>query len=566
MVSNSGRNYTLCPRAGCYKMDYAERHGALPPELLKFMEAPGGHSLVIKGEAGTGKTTLALQLIETMARSENQYYLSSRVSDESLFRQFPWLKETTEKVKLLKAGKAFLLHMTSSVKRVDPEGADLMKQTEMTDLGPAVELLRALNESDEKLTVDRTELHRLEGQIEEGSISASEEVSPTRISFDSGSVDLVLGRLLPELEVAYDRVEERLPERSLVVIDSIDGLGEKYDIPPERLLTVIQKDIVEGSGANVVYVLESAGGTHMDYLGDGVVSLSTRELAGRRGRIMQLEKLRGVKVDRHKYMFTLVNGRLETFPPSPNQIQQPERKWKSVQNPGTETASFGSVQLDRIFGGLPYGSVTLIEVGANVPSVYSDIIQDALVASFASRNNGVAWIPSRKVSYDLLHDRISGMIGEGKFEKNVRIFEQSSAAPTDIPYLISLEGNKLLTDLKWETIEYNLSDSNHPFLSLLGFDILESMYGKEDDSGLLDGLVEHVGAIRRGKHVMVAQALSSSRLYLQWLSDISLMHIKLENIEGTVVLYGMKPFTQFYGMLPDQAMDDNLPLNLVPVS
>ncbi|MBX8632364.1 MAG: hypothetical protein KIY12_06245 [Thermoplasmata archaeon] len=547
-------------------MDYSERRGTLPAELIRFLEVPGGHSLVIKGEAGTGKTTLALQLIEMMSNRENQYYLSSRVSDESLFRQFPWLKETTEKVKLLKAGKAFLLHMTGSSKRTDTESSEASRQEEFTDLGPAVELLKALNQSDEKLTVDRTELHRLEGQIEEGTISATEEIAPSRISFEGNSVDLVLGRLLPELEVAYDRVEERLPERSLVVIDSIDGLGEKYDIPPERLLTVIQKDIVEGSGANVVYVLESAGGTHMDYLGDGVVSLSTKEFAGRRGRIMQLEKLRGVKIDRHKYMFTLVNGRLETFPASPNQIQQSERKWRSVSSPGNETASFGSSQLDRIFGGLPFGSVTLIEVGANVPSVYSDVLQDAMVANFASRNNGVAWIPSRKASYDLLHDRISEMIGEEKFERNVRIFEQSSAAPTDVPYLISLEGNKLLTDLKWETIEYNLSESNHPFLSLLGFDILESMYGSEDDSGLLDGLVEHVGAIRRGKHVMVAQALSSSKLYLQWLSDISLMHIKLENIEGTVMLYGMKPYTQFYGMMPDPSADDNIPISLVPVS
>ncbi len=546
-------------------MDYTERRGELPPELIKFFLAPGGHSLVIKGEAGTGKTTLALQLIETMSDNDNQYYLSSRVSDESLYRQFPWLKESAEKIRLLKAGKAFLLHMGSG-RRSMFEQSEGVKQTDSADVGPALELLRAFNDSGERLTIDRTELHRLEGQIEEGTVSATEEIAPNRISFDSNSVDIVVGRLLPELEVAYDRVEERLPDRSLVVIDSIDGLGEKYDISPERLLTVIQKDIVEGSGANVVYVLESAGGTHMDYLGDGVVSLSSTEISGRRARVMELEKLRGVKVDRHKYMFTLVNGRLETFPASPNTITHAEKKWKPLHEPGQETASFGCRQLDEIFGGLQYGSVTLIEVGENVPSVYSDVIQNAMVANFAYKNSGVAWIPSRKASYDILHDRISAMIGEDRFERNVRIFEQSSSAPTDIPYLISLEGNKLLTDLKWETIEYNLMESSHPFLSLLGFDILESMYGYENDKGLLDGLVEHVGAIRRGKHVMVAQALSSSKLYLQWLSDISLMHIKMENIEGTVMMHGMKPYTQFYGMMPNTESDDSIPLNLIPIA
>lgn len=541
----------------------SESLGRLPPELIRFLEGAGGHSLVIKGEAGTGKTTLALQLIETMAGKQNQYYLSSRVSDESLFRQFPWLKESSERIRLLKASKSFLLHMTSG-----RQSSTVSQSTgsDQSDLTPAIELLKAFNEETEKLTVDRTELHRLEGQVEEGTISGSEDFMPSRGGLDGGSIELVLGRLLPELEVAYDRVEESLPDRSLIVIDSIDGLSEKYDIPADRLLTVIQKDIVEGSGANVVYVLESSAGAHMDYLGDGVVFMSATEIAGRRVRLISLDKLRGVKVDRHKYTFTLVNGRLETFPPSPNVLQYSKRSWKPVQAPGADSSSFGSRQLDAVFGGLQHGSVTLIEVGPGVPSIYSDIIQDAMVASFAHRGNGVAWIPSRKASYDMLHDRISGMIGEDRFEKNVRIFEHSSAAPTDVPYLISLEGNKLLTDLKWETIEYNLSECNHPFLSLLGFDILESMYGNDEDKGFLDGLVEHVGAIRRGNHVMVAQALSSSTTYLQWLSDISLLHIKLENIEGTVMMYGMKPYTQFFGMMPDSDGDDNISINLIPIS
>jgi len=544
-------------------MQNASAKGRLPQELIRFLEAPGGHSLVIKGEAGTGKTTLALQLIETTSSGQSQYYLSSRVSDESLYRQFTWLRETSEKVRLLKASKAFLLHLGTGGRgnRYSEEQA-----SQPSDINPAIELLKVLNEAPEKLTVDRTELRRLEGQIEEGNVSGSEDIIPSRVSLDGNSIDLVLGRLLPELEVAYDRVEENLPDKSLVVVDSIDGLSEKYDIPAERLVTVLQKDIVEGSGANVVYVLERSGSTHLDYLGDGVISMSSIEMAGRRVRIMNLEKLRGVRIDKHKYPFTLVNGRLEAFQPAPNLLVQKENRWRKIPNPGSEVFSFGSAQLDGIFGGLPFGSVTLLEVSNNVPSIFSDVIQDALVASFASSGNGVAWIPSRKAGYDVLHDRISAKIGESHFERNVRIFEQSSVSSADIPYLITIEGNKPLIDLKWDTIEFNLRQSSAPFLSLLGFDILESMYGATAESGLIDGLVEHVGEIRRGRHVMVAQVLSSSTSYLQWLSDISLTHIKLENVEGTVMLYGVKPYTPFYGMIPDAEAEDNTGIRLIPLS
>jgi len=54
---------------------------------------PGGHSLILRGNAGTGKTTFALQAIEDLAQIENSFYFSMRVSDHSLITQFPWLTE-----------------------------------------------------------------------------------------------------------------------------------------------------------------------------------------------------------------------------------------------------------------------------------------------------------------------------------------------------------------------------------------------------------------------------------------------------------------------------------------
>src|SRR3989304_6093266 len=52
--------------------------GKLPPEVLQFFHNPGGHSLLIRGPAGTGKTTPALQLLETLYGFERNFYLSSR--------------------------------------------------------------------------------------------------------------------------------------------------------------------------------------------------------------------------------------------------------------------------------------------------------------------------------------------------------------------------------------------------------------------------------------------------------------------------------------------------------
>jgi len=65
--------------------------GKLPPELEEFLLSKG-NTLLIKGLPGTGKTTLALEIINQLSDSGNAAYFSSRVSKQKLFSQFPWIK------------------------------------------------------------------------------------------------------------------------------------------------------------------------------------------------------------------------------------------------------------------------------------------------------------------------------------------------------------------------------------------------------------------------------------------------------------------------------------------
>src|SRR5437773_12444164 len=94
-------------------------------------------------------------------------------------------------------------------------------------------------------------------------------------------LEVTLGFDLPELEAAYEFVDKRLPERSLVLIDSIDALGEHYGIPAARLITILQNDVVEASRQNVLYVLESSGETRIHYLADGGVGPAPARYPGR---------------------------------------------------------------------------------------------------------------------------------------------------------------------------------------------------------------------------------------------------------------------------------------------
>jgi KaiC/GvpD/RAD55 family RecA-like ATPase len=478
--------------------------GRIPREVVEFFNSPGGHSLIVKGPAGTGKTTFALQITEELDKVAASHYLSSRVSDESLYRQFAWLKD-----------------------RLKPAG--LM-------VGP-----KARSGS----KVARFALDQLEGKIAEG--KEGEDAEPETIG--SGEVkgnflEVTLGFDLPELEAAYDFVDHRLPERSLVLIDSIDALGEHYGVPASRLITVLQKDLVEGSRQNVLYVLESSGETRLDYLGDGVLSLASTEYEGRRLRVLTIEKLRGQQVRQHRYLYTLEGGRLTAFDVREEVRPAKLQIWKAVPDLAKDRASIGLEALDRLTGGLTRGRVVAVEISSAVPADYVDWLRTAIICNSVVQNRGVAHVPPRKGSAEFLRELVGSHVPEGAFETHVRVFESATLGVADVSRnVMHMEGTNVGADLKWSNVEFQLPKSERPFLALFSFDTLESIHGEkvvEEMSGLFS-------TVRRAKDLFVGFATPGSRSAAR-LENLAHIVLHLDSVNGSVVLYGAKPYTELFSL------------------
>lgn len=64
----------------------------IPPELMQFVSRDS-YSLLIKGHAGTGKTTLALTILKILNVAENFQYISTRISPMQMYQYYPWLEE-----------------------------------------------------------------------------------------------------------------------------------------------------------------------------------------------------------------------------------------------------------------------------------------------------------------------------------------------------------------------------------------------------------------------------------------------------------------------------------------
>jgi KaiC/GvpD/RAD55 family RecA-like ATPase len=508
-------------------------NGRIPKEVLDFFRSPGGHSLIIKGDAGTGKTTFALQLIEELSQEQPEYYLSMRVSDEALFRQFPWLREKAKRNEILKAGKAFL-------KKTNNADRDDINPKQEATLRATKNLLRALTVTETNPSVVRTELNKLEGQVEAGEIDHDDEEDYNVIGPD-GSLVLDIGAMLPELELAYDITENNLPKRSLVILDSIEALSEVYGISAVRIMNVLQKDLVEHSDTNIIYVLETSNKSIMDYLGDGVLILASEERGGRRTRQLIIEKLRGGSIHRWKYMFTLQGGRLSVFDQDNECMPSDKGKHIVVPDPDQRTISFGCSALDNVMGGLPRGGMALIEIDQGVPQSTVQWLETSLIVDHLSKGRGLVWNPLYSLDYADIERRMKAKLAKPAMHDGLNILDTSNQSTTDFPFLRAIEGTDASHDLRWDQLKYMLSKTAAPYLSILGFDSMEATYGGD----VLPQTFHHIDAMRRGGHVVIAEATPISKS-LPHLANQATMHLKLESVNGTVLICGQKPYTPYY--------------------
>ncbi len=515
----------------------------IPTELVNFFKGPGGHSLIVKGLAGTGKTTFALQLAEELDNITKSHYISVRVSDESLYNQFPWLRKKLAEKEKLKMAKSYAKTLTSNYVHQEKD-TDVALEVRIRT---AQQLFRSLEGTSlDGQKVNRQELQKLEGRIEMGEEGMDEDFGGLGDgSFLDDTIVFDLGSDLPEIDLAYDMVEQTLPDKTLVLIDSIDALSQRYGVQSSKLINTLQKDLVEQSQADVLYILETGMDNKLDYLGDGVISFAKAEHKGRRLRVLNIEKLRGSEITQHKYIYTLKDGRVKTFAFRQEEMPQEIKPWKVVQDISEDVVSTGNEELDQLIEGVKKGSIIAIEVGGNVPSYYIDNIKAGIISNFAAQGRGVAFLPSKRAPAEIVAGQIAPYLGEEVYNKYVRIFEASQLETfVGAENAITLDGGNVAEDLKWKKIEFSLQDSKHPYLSILSFDTLESMYGGGE---LIEGLTAHLTSIRRDKDIFVGILVPTDES-IGKLANVAHTHLKIENIDGSVVLYGEKPFTELFAL------------------
>jgi GvpD gas vesicle protein len=317
---------------------------------------------------------------------------------------------------------------------------------------------------------------------------------------------------------------------------------------------------LDESGISVVIIMETEKHDHLNYLVDGIASLSQSEMEGRRTRLLELKKLRGFEVSTLRGLFTLDKGRFTLLP------QGPDDDLSRTQEPLTPIPhnekyySTGVQDLDRVLGGgVERSTVLFIDVDSNVRPRWMRLLLNITRANFVNQGGACFILPTGGYSSENVAKALRPLVGEEAMKERVRIAAYNrNSSPKE--WKVQLSG-QLQEDVKtfagtWASLAKNRAGT----LVSVSLDRLAAEYG---DGLALTALTEIGEELRDAEALQIWTSSIPSKVREDALRNAD-CHLKVQNEAGSLLIYGIKPFTQEYAVRAE--FDRGYPvIRLIPV-
>src|SRR5467141_306817 len=282
--------------------------------------------------------------------------------------------------------------------------------------------------------------------------------------------------------------------RGLMVIDSWEGALRNTSEDGRRMIESAILSDPDDNRVGVVLVSEGGRVGDLPNLVDGIVTLSSSELDGRRLRTIIVNKLRGIRVKSDRALFSLDKGKFKLLPNT--QFESDSSKRPHILSPVPHTESFfstGSQDLDNMLkGGIRRGSSILIDVNNTVPTMGVRLLLRIINANFVNQGGFSCIVPFSTVSSENVAESLRPIVGETTFNERVRIMEYDQELPPE-KWRVPLKGNPLddftLFGKIWKEVE---TDSSSIILAI-DLDKLVQIYG---DNLMLPSLANLGASIR----------------------------------------------------------------------
>ncbi|HEX6254047.1 MAG TPA: RAD55 family ATPase [Nitrososphaera sp.] len=449
----------------------------IPEDLLHFIQRDT-YSLLIKGFAGTGKTTLALTILNVLGiKKNNFFYISTRISPKQLFQYYPWLKDLIGQSK-------------------QPRGTSLARDHEVMS------------------------------------------------SFEDARLD--------EPESLFERITNQLMDikSPIIIIDSWDAIASFMDrearLNNERVLQTWR----ERAGAKLIFISEQPADTTLDFLVDGIVELKQSYYNNVKMREIFLQKLRGTRIKRPSYLYTLENSIFHSFAPyQPIKFEPLKSGAVEVSELSTgDNIGSGYPMLDASLGsGFPRKGLVLLELDSHVNMTIAMIFLQRIVSNFVSNGNpvllqSVNWIePSSILRF------FETFLPAGKKSLFKILW-------TGKPYKIS---NNIISPSKNENSDQLLAalvkmKQRHRDKLLLNIMWTEAIQSLHRARKLRNGMKNVLSRIMAHADLSIAVLTPSQADILELVSELSNIHLRFMIINDTLFLQSLVPSSNLYSLIFDR--------------
>ncbi len=433
----------------------------IPEDLLQFIRRDT-YSLLVKGYAGTGKTTLALTILNVLGIRNNFFYISTRLSPKQLFQYYPWLE-------------------------------DFLRQS----TGPGTNLAR-----------DR-------------------EMMST---FEDARLD--------EPESLFERITNQLMDikSPIIIIDSWDAIASFMDrearLNNERVLQTWR----ERAGAKLIFISEQPADTTLDFLVDGIVELRQTYYNNVKMRQIFLQKLRGTRINRPSYIYTLQNSIFHSFTPYQRIKFETHKRDVAdlVEIPTRDTIQTGYPILDDSLGrGFPRKSMVLLELDSHVNITIALMFLQRLSSNLLLSGNPVVLQPVSWIAPSLI----------------LRFFETCVPPMKKSLFKVLWTGkNPSAYQLLGALVKMKQKHRNKILLNIMSTESLQNLRGTKNVRGTLTSMLSR---ILNQADLSIALLSRSQADILESVSEVANTHLRIMMINDTLFLQSLVPSSNLYSLIFD---------------
>lgn len=447
---------------------------SIPHEILEAFNRKFGFAILIKGIAGTGKTTLALELLKM---AKNPFYISTRVSPEFLYAQFPWIQEFLPPTNIYNATQAYF-----------------------------------------------------------PTITVTQDKQFQNLNYDN------ISNFIEMLMDNFQQVEE-----PTIVIDSWTAVTGYRNLDQNEIekFTNLITELIRKLNMKLIFVTERPEISFLDYIADGVIINQDLRIEERRVRVMEILKLRSIRINQPAYTYTLETGQFKSFPAYKFQLPSILINPEPITDPNKDFISMGSSDLDGFFeGGLKKGQFNLLETARGVGEGFLNFLIPLFINHLNLGRNIVAILPEG-YSANNFNSLLQNFVDKNQFLKHIIYFDRLSADHKDeiAPYIQPLEIELESTFQKlWTKADLLRDRDNSSILFYISAYKLENMY---PENKILRALSDHISHVKENPEDLTLVTMREGQSLIEKVSHIAYRHWKVRLINKAVALYGIQPETEF---------------------